>query len=85
MSIKKTSSMTFHEKLKFYATGRPTVGTLSQIVDGEFVDYFVGKVRSIIVTNKNGEYKFNDTKSALQCAIEFRNNCRKDATELGLL
>lgn len=78
--------MTYHEKLVFYATAkRARVGTIGKIEDGNFVDYFVGKLRGKIVSKDDRTYKFVSKTDALNCARDFRKNCRTDAVKLGLL
>ena len=53
---KKLENMTYHEKLVFYANApRLSIGTIGNIENGNFVNYFVGKLRGKIVSTDNGE------------------------------
>ena len=65
------TNMSRAERWQYYATGRPTVGELTQLVDNRLVDFYVGKVRSVICANNEGEYKFGTKEEALQCAKDF--------------
>ncbi len=77
--------MTKEEKLQFYATApRAYAGTISQIVDGDFRTYWVGKLRGKIVSTVGNEYKFDTKEEAINCARNFRNICRREAKELGI-
>ena len=78
-------SMTKREKIKFYATApRAYAATISQIEDGDFVQYWVGKLRGRIVSYKGQQYKFKTKDEAIECARRFRQSCRDDAERLGI-
>lgn len=77
---------TFKQKVLYYATApRATIGQISQIVNGDIVDFFVGKLRGIIVSTPDSRYKFGTPEEAKVCAITFRVNARSVATERGWL
>ena len=77
--------MTKEKKLKFYATApRAYAGTISQIVDGNLVTYWVGKLRGRIVSTTGNNYKFVTKNEALDCARRFRELCRDEAEILGI-
>ena len=77
--------MTNEEKTVFYATApRAYAGTISQIIDGNFVTYWVGKLRGKIVSLPGGQYKFDTKQEAIECAKSFRKSCIDDAKRLGL-
>ena len=76
----KAEEMSYHEKLVFYATAkRASVGTLSQIVDGDFKKFFVGKLNGKIVSRyPDNEYRFDTPREALEAARSFRNHAQKE-------
>lgn len=77
--------MTKNEKIKHYATApRVYAGTITQIVDGNFRKFWVGKLRGNIVSMAGGEYKFDTKPEAIECAREFKNACIRDAEKLGI-
>ena len=75
----KVSDMTFGERLQYYATAkRVTVGTIHQLIDGDFKRFFVGKLRGRIVSRiGDGQYKFDTAEDAKLCAIGFREHSQK--------
>lgn len=83
---KALKDMTYNERVLFYAQApRATVGTITQIVDGDFKKFFVGKLRGRIVSRiGDDQYKFESELEAKSCAIGFRDHSRKLAGELGL-
>lgn len=77
--------MTKKEKIKLYASApRAYAGTISQIVDGDFVTYWVGKLRGRIVSLAGGEYKFGTKNEAIDCARRFRMKCIEKAKDLDI-
>ena len=83
MKGKKVADMNFGERVQFYAEAkRATVGTITQIVDGDFKKFFVGKLRGRIVSRiGDGQYKFGTKAEAKSCAIGFRDHSRNLLTE----
>ncbi len=76
--------MTKEEKIAFYATARRAyAGTINQIVDGDVVTYWVGKLRGNIVSFED-EYKFITQEEAVECARKFRKMCLRKARQLNL-
>lgn len=75
----KTDNMTYEEKLEYYATAkRITVGTISQLIDGKFKKFFVGKLHGKIVSRVgDDQYKFEKVGEALACARGFRDHCKE--------
>lgn len=65
------------KKCKFFATRRITVGKISQYVNGQFVDYFVGKIGGKIIS-RNDEYKFTNREDAINLALWFKKDCQKE-------
>jgi len=80
------SEMTHDEKLVFYATApRAYADKINQVIDGDFVTSFVGKLRGKIVTHPtNGMYKFPTADEAKDCARAFRDFCRQKAKDLNV-
>lgn len=78
--------LTYNDRVRFFAFApRVTVGTITQIVDGDFKKFFVGKLRGRIVSRiGDDQYKFDSEAEARACAIGFRDHSRKLAGELGL-
>lgn len=71
------------DKVIHYATAkRITTGRISQIVDGDFKSYWVGKLRGMIVSRSDGEYRFDTESDAYAAAHEFRERCREKASRL---
>jgi len=70
-----------YEKVKWYATGYVTTGTVSQVEEKNIVRYFVGKVRGRIVGTKleNGEtiWRFTSEDEARRHAWAWRECQRK--------
>lgn len=83
--MQPTSQMSYDEKLVYYGTApRAYTGTITQIVDRDFVTYYVGKLRGKIV-GRTDKYKFTDKAAALETARGFREECREEAQQKGLL
>lgn len=78
MAKVKVNEMTFGERLAYYASAkRITVGTIHQLIDGEFKRFYVGKLRGRIVSRiGDGQYKFEDRESAYLCASGFRDHSK---------
>ncbi len=81
---KALKDMDYNERVLFFAQApKATVGTITQIVDGDFKKYFVGKLRGQIVSRiGDGQYKFDSETEAKSCAVGFRDHSRKLAAEL---
>lgn len=73
------SDMTFGERLQHYATAkRITVGTIHQIINGEFKRFYVGKLRGRIVSRPgDNQYKFESEEEAYLAASAFRQDAKK--------
>ena len=70
------NSLSFDEKVKFFATRRITVGKISQYRKRMFVDFFVGKIGGKIIS-QNGRYKFSKESDARKLAKRYKNDCKK--------
>lgn len=83
----KTKNMSYEEKLIYYATApRATAGKITQIVKGELVDFYLGRLRGNFVRMGDGELsKFKTKEEALKLARKFRQSCLDEAIEKGLL
>jgi ribosomal protein S1 len=69
--------MTKDERAQYFATGRVTVGTITQITDKSLVTNFVGKLRGRIVSDiKTDVYKWDNEADARKAAESFREFCR---------
>lgn len=79
MDNKKVADMNLGERLQYYATAkRVTVGTIHQLIDGDFKRFYVGKLRGRIVSRiGDGQYKFDTAEDAKLCAIGFRDHSKK--------
>jgi len=82
----KLKDLTYNDRVLFFARARrTTVGTITQIIDGNFKNFFVGKLRGLIVSRiGDDQYKFDSKAEAKACAIGFREYSRELAVELGL-
>ena len=70
--------MEYNEKLKFYAEARRADAVkLHRIIDGDFVPYWVGTLRSKLVT-LDASVKHQDRESAVNDARAFRDSCREE-------
>jgi len=77
--------VTKEEKIKHYATAkRATAGTISQLIDGNFKTYWVGKLRGMVVSYAGKNYKFDTKEKALECARSFRQSCIDEANSKGI-
>ena len=77
--------MTYEEKLVHYATApRARAGKITQIVDGDFETFWVGRLRGVFVT-LGGDYKFKTKEDALSLARRYRYECLKEAKEKNLI
>lgn len=86
MKKSKLDNLSYNEKVLYFAGAkRATVGTISQIVDRNIVSFFVGKLRGMIVSTSDGQYKFTTKEEAISCAREFRSWSNKIAREMGLI
>lgn len=86
-------AMTPEHKAAYLATGRVTVGTISQVVKNEegknvFKTWYVAKIRGVVVGN-DGEYKHDTSEAALkygrevleQWHTEFVKSCQQQSTQ----
>ncbi len=63
-NMRKFKAMTKDEQFEYMATAnRVTIGTVSQILNRNFVTSYVAKVRGIIVSN-DGKFKFDTVDAA---------------------
>ena len=70
--------MNSSEKLEYYATAkRADSYQIMQIIDGEFVPKWVGRLRGIAVSS-NGIHVHDNPKDALECARNFRKHCQDE-------
>jgi len=77
--------MTYEEKLIHYATApRATAGKLTQFIDGNFVDYWAGRLRGVFV-KIGDEFKFNNKQDAINLAKRYRQDCINEAKAKGLI
>ena len=77
--------MTYDQKLVDYATApKATAGIISQIEDGNFVNYWCGKLRGKFV-QVGPTWKASTKQQALKSARLFREKCRHEAKAKGLL
>jgi hypothetical protein len=65
---------------RWFAGGHVTVGTISQFIRGDFVTFFVGKLRGIIVGSKK-RYKFKTAEGARRHALHFKKTCQRKAVK----
>ncbi|ADC73096.1 conserved hypothetical protein (plasmid) [Thioalkalivibrio sp. K90mix] len=73
-------------KLVYYAMApRAYAGTISVIEDGDFRSYWVPKLRGKIVCLDRNRFKFDQKQAALEEARAFRESCRQEAREAGLI
>lgn len=74
----------YDEKLIHYATApRATAGTITQLVDGDFVTQWAGRLRGVFV-KMGDEFRFDKKADALALARRYRQSCRDEAVKLGL-
>lgn len=71
------ASMTKHQKIKWYATGRCSAEMIQQIIDGDIVRFYVPKLRGSIVCLKRDSYRHPDKEGAVAEAREFRECMRR--------
>lgn len=71
------------EKIVHYATApRATAGTITQIQGGRLVSSWGGKLRGMIVSDADGNYKHPTREAAIECARNFRERRRAEAAKL---
>jgi hypothetical protein len=81
----KTMSKTYEQKLIHYATApRATAGKLTQYIDGDFVTYWVGRLRGVFV-KIGDDFKFDNKADALALARRYREECVTEAKMKGLI
>lgn len=78
----KFNQLPYPERVKFFATGRVTVGIITQVRERDLVNFFAGKVRGYIVPDKTGNYKFENQDDARKCAREFIQYSRQKLLEI---
>jgi len=77
--------LTYDQKLVFYATAKKaTAGIISQIENGDFVNYWCGKLRGKFV-QVGTDWKAATKQQAIESARLFREQCRTEAQTKGLL
>ena len=65
------------DKVSYYARARKVaVGRITQLVGGNFRSYWVGKLRGMIVSRDDGEYRFETEEDARAAAEQFLARCR---------
>jgi hypothetical protein len=70
--------MTKEERAQYFATGKVTIGTITQLLDKSLSTSFVGKLRGRIVSDpKSDVYKWDNKDDARKAAEAFREFCRK--------
>lgn len=75
----------YKEKLLHYATAkRATAGQITNIVDGDFVTMWAGKLNGVFV-KLDDEFKKDTKEEALDVARRYRKHCIDEAVKLGLL
>jgi hypothetical protein len=77
--------LTYDQKLIHYATAsRASAGIISQIQNGDFVNYWCGKLRGKFV-QVGPSWKAATRQQAIESARQFREQCRTEAQAKGLL
>lgn len=77
--------LTYDQKLVFYATAKKaTAAIISQIENGDFVNYWCGKLRGKFV-QVGPDWKAATKQQAIESARLFREQCRTEAQAKGLL
>ena len=80
-----TELRTYDEKLLHYAGAkRITTEQISNYKDGNFVHFWAGKLKGVIVSTEIG-YKFNTKEEAKANAEVFRQQCINEAIKKGLM
>ena len=75
----------YEQKLLHYATApRATAQKITQVVDGDLVDFWVGKLRGVCV-KMGDQFKFKHKEDALNLARKFRQDCINEAKDKGLI
>jgi len=72
---RKIEGMNRDLKLAYFATGRVTVGTITQVFDHYLKKSYVAKIRGIIVGNE-GEYKHETPEAARKYGQEVLDQWR---------
>ena len=79
------AELTYDQKLIHYATApKASAGIISQIENGDFVNYWCGKLRGKFV-QVGPTWKAANKQQALDSARLFREQCRTEAKAKGLL
>lgn len=66
MSTKEFKKLTYNEQVKLLAKSRLTVGRLTQIEDGNFVDYYMIRLAGLNFYSLDNRYKFDTKEEALE-------------------
>lgn len=75
---------TYEEKLLHYATApRATAGKITNLVDGDFVTYWAGRLRGVFV-KLGDDFKFDNKEDALNLARRYRQECINEARVKGI-
>lgn len=62
-TTKSFNEMTMLERANFLTTGKLTIGTIHQFIDGKFVTFYVARCRGFILS-MNDSWKFDSPKEA---------------------
>lgn len=73
----KLNESPLKERAAYFAAGRATVGTISQVEGDKLVRSYVGKVRGVIVSNGQDMYMFKTPDEARACARWFISHSKK--------
>ena len=72
----------YQERLNYFATAkRIDTQVISQYIDGDFINFYVGKLRGKIVGGKD-TYKFKEKADAISNARNFRQSCIDELKEV---
>ena len=75
----------YQARLLHYATAqRATAGKISQLDGNKFVTYWAGRLHGVYVCTALG-FKFTTKEAALSNARRFRQECRDEAIDSGLI
>jgi hypothetical protein len=76
---------TYEQKLLHYATApRATAGKLTQLIDGNFITFWAGKLRGVFV-KLGDDFKFDNKEDALNLARKYRQECINEAKLKGII
>ena len=66
-------------KVAYFAGGRVTTGSVTQYVGKSLIKRYVGKLRGVVVCDKNGEHIFDEEGQAIAAAKWFLADCKREA------